>query len=188
MQVTSNGSYHSSNSMCSPFPKRMTQQNNNCQSSDSGAWQPTSFSNSRDGYLLSKSFQRCGNLALNPIKALSMRSLFSFEELDFLTHHWVKLTTPSALDFCSIQGNQLWPRIPSSLPPSIPPPKIDQILVDDDDDDVEKRGKSRPTLITYLHSWWSSCCQTILALESLNHNNNAFLGNLNRSWIIDMCN
>jgi hypothetical protein len=89
----------------------------------------TSFANSRDGYLLSKSFQRCGTLTLNPIKALSMRSLFSFEELDFLTHHWVKLTTPSALDFCSIQGNQLWPRIPSSLPPSIPPPKIDQILL-----------------------------------------------------------
>ncbi len=90
----------------------------------------TCFSNSGDGYLLSKSFQRCGTLTLNLIKALSMRSLFSFEELDFLTQHWVKPTTPSALDFCSIQGNQLWPRIPSSLPPSIPPPKIDQILLE----------------------------------------------------------
>jgi hypothetical protein len=120
MQVTSNESYHSSNAMCNPFPKRMTQQNNNWESSGSGAWQPLSLT-----VEMATSFQRCGTLTLNPIKALSMRSLFSFEELDFLAHHWVKLTTPSALDFCSIQGNQLWPRIPSSLPPSMPPPKKD---------------------------------------------------------------
>jgi hypothetical protein len=124
MQVTSNESYHSSNSMCNPFPKRMTQQNNNWESSGSGAWQPLSLT-----VEMATSFQRCGTLTLNPIKALSMRSLFSFEELYFLTQHWVKPTTPSALNFWSIQGNQLWPRIPSSLPSSIPPPKIDQILL-----------------------------------------------------------